>query len=76
MRRYNSPTLADLPHRMIGLECAKCGRRGRYLKATLLKRYGPDVVLPELLHRIAQCERHEKLGDACGVSYDAQSRMP
>jgi hypothetical protein len=39
----------------------------------LVKRYGPDLVLPELLHKIAQCV---SAGNSCAVQYDEKSRMP
>jgi hypothetical protein len=35
-------TLAEHPGDMVYLACTKCERRGRYRKATLIERYGPD----------------------------------
>ena len=35
----------------------------------MLAKYGPDITLPDLLREIAQCERHGKLGQSCGVRY-------
>jgi hypothetical protein len=29
--------------------------------------HGSAVTMPDLLHMIAKCERHGKLGDPCGV---------
>ena len=53
--RYGSLTLAECERPMIRLICDKCGRKGQYLKTTLLKRHGPDVVMPDLLRKIADC---------------------
>jgi hypothetical protein len=44
------------------LPCKKCGRRGQYYKHTLMKRYGPDIRLPDLLAEITQCPRLSALG--------------
>jgi hypothetical protein len=35
-------TLADYPHEMIEIECAKCGRHGRLRTARLLAEHGPS----------------------------------
>jgi hypothetical protein len=53
--RYTSPTLAECERPMIRLICDKCGRKGQYRKATLVGKYGPDVVMPDLLRKIADC---------------------
>jgi hypothetical protein len=41
----------------------------RNRKATLIARFGAEIPLPDLRHKIAQCERDQKLGDACAVQY-------
>jgi hypothetical protein len=40
---------------MLRLECAKCGRAGRYRIDRLIERYGSDIALPDLRHELAQC---------------------
>ena len=48
----------------IEIECKKCGRYGRYQKATLIEKYGSDVVLSDLLALIASdCEFWDGLGN-------------
>jgi hypothetical protein len=49
--------------------CELCGRRGQYRKRTLIDRYGPDIVGPDLLVKVADCPRRKSLGDRCGVVY-------
>jgi hypothetical protein len=64
-----SLTLRDHPGDLVRVACEKCGRAGRYRKEHLIARFGGDVTLPDLRHEIAQCERHEKMGDACAVHF-------
>jgi hypothetical protein len=45
------------PGDMVRLGCDRCGRSGRYRKQTLIAQYGPDILLPDLRHEIAKCER-------------------
>jgi hypothetical protein len=40
---------------MIRLTCPKCHRRGQYRVDRLLKKYGPDISMPDLRHELAQC---------------------
>lgn len=68
-RRYTSPIIAEFPYELVRVACTRCDRRGQYRRDTLIATYGADVVTPDLLHLIAKCERHGKLGDACGVYY-------
>jgi hypothetical protein len=49
--------LRDYPGDIVRLGCDRCGRSGQYRKQTLIAQYGPDIVLPDLRHEIAQCER-------------------
>jgi len=75
VRRYTSIPLGEYRHQLVRLVCSRCERRGQYRKETLLAEYGPDVTMPDLLHLIARCHRHEGLGTACGVRYgDLMSR--
>jgi hypothetical protein len=72
-----SPTIRDFPTDRIEVECKKCGRNGRYWKATLIEKYGSDVVLPDLLALIAgDCEERTSLGNrGCGAIYSALGRV-
>ena len=60
----------------IEVECKKCGRNGRYRKAALIKKYGGDIVLPDLLALIAgDCDKRTALGNqGCGAIYPALGR--
>ena len=52
-----SRTIRDFPSDPIEVECKKCGRKGRYRKATLIEKHGNDIRLPDLLALIAgDCE--------------------
>ena len=43
-------------------------RNGRYLKATLIEKYGSDIVLPDLLGLITgDCEERQALGYPCYI---------
>lgn len=44
-----------------------CPRRGRYRKDKLMSRFGGDMPMSELRHKIAICPRKEAIADACGV---------
>ena len=72
-RSKGSLTIKDFPTDRIEVECKKCGRHGRYRKATLIEKYGSDIVLPDLLALIAgDCEFRNKLGNqGCGAIYPA-----
>ena len=72
-----SPTIKDFPTDPIEVECKRCGRHGRYRKATLIEKYGSDIVLPDLLGLIAgDCELRGELGNrGCGAIYPALSRI-
>ena len=66
-----SISLAEHPASMVRLKCSKCGRSGHYRKAALIEKYGANVPLPDLLHRIsADCPKMAALGnDPCGANY-------
>jgi hypothetical protein len=69
--RYSSPPISAFPYDPVRLTCETCGRRGQYRKQTLVDRYGPDIVGPELLVKIADCPRHKVLGEErCRVVYE------
>ena len=72
-----SLTIRDFPTDPIEIECKRCRRNGRYQKAALIKKYGSDIVLPDLLALISgDCDqRKELLGNrGCGAIYPALSR--
>ena len=73
----DSQNIRDFPTDPIEIECKKCGRYGRYQKATLIEKYGSDVVLPDLLALIAgYCEFRGGLGNrGRGAIYPALSRV-
>jgi hypothetical protein len=58
--------LRDHPGDMVQFACEKCGRAGQYSKQHLIWRFGPDIPLPDLSTKIANCEREGKMDDACG----------
>ena len=66
-----SLTFSEHPSATVQLVCDKCGRQGRYRKATLIDKYGGDVALPDLLRLIADdCPKKATHGsDLCGVHY-------
>ena len=70
MRPYY--TLADYPHDMIEIECAKCGRHGRL--RTARAEHGPDIKLPDLLGVIAQCPKWGSMNEGCEACYSADAR--
>ena len=72
-----SLTIADHPADPIEIDCQKCGRHGRYRQATLIEKYGSDIVLPYLLALLASdCEFRNKQGNqGCGALYPALGRV-
>lgn len=68
-RSYTSQTLGECRREVIRLVCARCGRKGQYRRETLLAKYGPDVTMPDLRHKIANCPKNGALGTTCGVRY-------
>ena len=72
-----SLTITDHPTDPIEIDCQKCGRNGRYRKAALIKKYGSDTVLPDLLALLAgDCEERTSLGNrGCGAIYPALGRV-
>ena len=64
-----SLSLSEYPGDVVRLSCAKCNRRGQYPKQSLIERFGPDILLPDLRHEIAQCELRGKNIEPCLVRY-------
>jgi hypothetical protein len=57
-------------NRVLNVECAKCGRRGRYRLDRLIERYGIDATLFDWTDEItADCPRKQamNLNDICGA---------
>jgi len=46
-----SLTIADHPTDPIEIDCQKCGRQGRYRKASLIEKHGSDIVMFDLCVR-------------------------
>ncbi len=76
LQTSGSLTITDQPIDPTEIDCQKCGRNGRYRKATLIEKYGRDTVLPDLLAMLASdCEFSNKLGNqGCGALYPALGR--
>ena len=51
-QRVGSLFITDHPTDPIEIDCRKCGRNGRYRKATLIEKYGSDTVLTGTLRRL------------------------
>ena len=77
-QRVGSLFITNQPTGPIEIDCQKCGRNGRYRKATLIEKYGSDVVLPDLIGILASdCEFRGRIGNqGCGAIYPALMRVP
>jgi hypothetical protein len=67
-----SSRLADYPFDMVRLACEKCTRKGQYLKSSLMRRFGPDQNILDLLQILAaDCPKviANRATDLCGVIY-------
>lgn len=70
MGQHGSLTAADYPTEMVTIRCESCGREGRYRRQSLIDRFGGDMELPEILDRLAGCERNTWLSiDRCKAFY-------
>jgi hypothetical protein len=49
--------------------CSKCDRAGQYHRAKLIERFGADMAMPDLRHKLAQCPRRRQMNDPCQVVY-------
>ena len=61
--------LNAFPLKMVRLACTRCPRKGQYLKANLIMKYGAAIPLPTLRTLIANCDQEGKMGTACGIYY-------
>ena len=71
-----SITPRTYPSDTITVRCESCGRLGRYRRATLIEKFGPDGSMPDILNIItADCDRHGRhLTDRCKAIYGELSR--
>jgi hypothetical protein len=71
--------LSDLPGDVVRLVCDKCGRKGRYRIAGLIKKHGADARLLYLRLTIAQCPKAPTVGkplnvyDLCEVRWEKET---
>ena len=66
--RDHAHTLSDFRVPTLSVECAPCGRHGRYNIAKLMEKHG-DMKLPELRHVLANCQKAKSFSirDQCKV---------
>ncbi len=64
------------PSDTITVRCDQCGREGRYRRATLLDRFGPDMAMPNILNAITEdCVGNAPLStDRCKAVYGELAR--
>jgi hypothetical protein len=74
--RNHAHTLSDFRVPTLSIECASCGRRGRYNGAKLIEKHG-DAKLPELRLLLANCPKAKSFSvyDRCKVRYGEDSRF-
>lgn len=67
-------TLDTIRNRMIVVRCDECDRTGRYRRETLIERYGPDMLMPDVLAKITEsCERRGPgVYERCQARYDEE----
>jgi hypothetical protein len=73
---YGALSPLDYPSNVITIRCDHCDRTGRYLRETIVKRFGKDIGMPEVLTRIADCHRAKRVSsDGCrAVFMELQGR--
>jgi hypothetical protein len=73
--RAHAHTLSDFLVPILSIECAPCGRRGRYSVAKLIEQHG-DAKLPELLYALADCPKAKaaSIYDRCKAVYGKDRR--
>ena len=64
-------TISEFPGSVVEVQCPRCERRGRYAKAGLVERFGPDMRLPDLLRRLSpDCPTRGRAGiESCAAIY-------
>ena len=73
--RDHAHTLSDFRVPTLSIECAPCGRFGRYNIARLIERYG-DAQLPGLRAEITGCPKARSVSfrDPCRARYEWPER--
>jgi len=66
-------TIAEFPGPVVEVHCPRCDRHGRYAKARLAERFGPDLSLPDLLRQLSpDCPARGQPGiESCSAIYPA-----
>src|SRR5690242_20505174 len=65
-------TVAEFPGPVLEVPCPLCDRRGRYAKARLVERFGPNLSLPDLLGQLSpDCPTRGRPGESCSAIYPA-----
>jgi hypothetical protein len=62
-------TLATCRLDPVRVACNRCGRRGRYRRATLIERFGAEAALPDVLRYVAGYDRASDMSRPCGAHY-------
>lgn len=66
---HGAVTVASYPFDTVRLSCPKCGREGRYTRASLINRFGAGACMPDVLRELADCARYGSMGDPCQAVY-------
>jgi hypothetical protein len=64
---YVGHRLSAFPFDPVRIVCRACKRLGQYSKTRLIERFGPDIVGPDLIRRLANCDRQSSMNDPCGA---------
>lgn len=68
MPKNGAYIVSDLPKaRLFEIVCEPCKRAGRFKRETLIKRFGPDEIIPTVIARLADCPKHGQFHDSCQV---------
>jgi hypothetical protein len=64
-------TIAEFPGLVLEVYCRRCDRRGRYVKARLVERFGLNLSLPDLLRELSpDCPARGRPGiESCSAIY-------
>lgn len=62
-------TLSTFPHDLIRLACSKCVRAGQFRGVSLLQRFGAAASMPDVLERLAACQRRGNYSHPCAAVY-------
>jgi hypothetical protein len=72
MPRGGAVTLSDVREPTLAIMCEPCARRGRYSVERLIAEHGADAKLPDLLAKLANCEKAPSVSihDRCSAHYE------